>query len=201
MRTGRSRSFTLIDAMILIAAIAIGLKAGVAFYRFMLVRTMTQFGVSDPLFRTVAALNLIRHERARGTVTSAALFLACCTSGLLVLRLRRPHPPIRRVALRPGSAVLVAVLFSATFSGVIHLVRVWRGEGDLPSRVGDFIDYGSYHFARNTESCVVLIWAVLALGRRWRVRGWIEWSGLVLGASWILIFFADLFGVDWIAPF
>ncbi len=252
MRPARSRPFTVIDAMILIAAMAIGLGGGIALHRFVTARA---YATWSPLFEidraekerfrdlgeppptplpseagpvaepsesadagllpppllpwsspwsspsvTPEILQMIRHTKVQGVVTSAAVFLASWTLGLLVLRLRRPRPPLHRLALRPGSAALIAVLFSATFHGATVLAEVMGREKGWPSRVNGFIEYGSYRFGRDTGPCVVLIWAVLALGRRWRVRGWIEWSGLVLGAFWILIYLANSFAVNWIVP-
>jgi hypothetical protein len=33
---------------------------------------------------------------------------------------------------------------------------------------------------------VLTVWAILALSRRWRAKGWLERAGMALGIIWVL---------------
>ena len=241
MRTDRSRPFTLIDAMILIAAIAVGLGAGIAVDRLQvagrppalrpfpddrpdaqppplqppledqrpplpsLPDAFPASEVADPLalppllpMPLPPSASDMLQVAVTEIVRSTAVFLACCTLGLLALRLRRPRPPIRRLALRPGSTVFVVVIFAAVVAGVAacSITTHYRDE-NWPTYMGSIIEEWIYLSNRSIGPHIVIIWTVLALGRRWSVRGWLEWSGLVLGALCALTYLADQFVFVW----
>lgn len=239
MRASRSRPFTLSDAMIIIAAMAIGLGVGIAYDHFRRARrdqferpqvpgldelpplpAITEPGQEPPQALAedsssqilppppppsssvlAASLKFIRVMAARGIVTSSSLFRASCTLGLLVLRLRQPRPRIRQFALRPGSTAFVAVLFIFPLHGSRMLNIVMTHPVDGGSRISDLIEYGSWSFGANTGPYILLVWMVLAFGRRWRVSGWIEWSGLAVGIIWLLVWVVDTFLLEWVPSF
>ena len=232
MRTDRSRPFTLIDAMILVAAIAVGLGGGIAVERLQVARrpaapsrfpddgpdaqppplpppfgdqgppppSLPALPASEvaaplafpplPLVPPPASASEILWVTAQEILRSTAVFFACCSLGLLVLRLRRPRPPIRRLALRPGSTVLVVVIPAAALAGVAACFTRSLGD-DWPTHIGLVVDEWVYLFNRSIGLHIVIIWTVLALGRRWSVRGWLEWAGLVLGALCALTCLAE----------
>jgi hypothetical protein len=97
---GKSRPFNLGDLMILIAAVGVATMA---------VRSLLQGLTTDPgayYWEVTPARLLIAATMA---AMATPMTFAC-----LALRLRRPRPPWRRVALEPGTAVLVvcSVLFA-----------------------------------------------------------------------------------------
>ncbi|MGO9914164.1 MAG: hypothetical protein ACLQIB_05540 [Isosphaeraceae bacterium] len=109
-------------------------------------------------------------------------FLAAWTTALLLLRLRRPRPRIRRALFEPGATACVAATvviavqaawisaLLAAGSRIIHLSTVFEG------------------YAQQVSFGVLAAWTVLAVSGRWRNEPtWIDRAGRVMGVTWILI--------------
>src|SRR3954453_20841801 len=106
-----TRSLTLLDGMIVIAATACGFAAIRGAVPEMLHMLPTGPRVPFLMSRPVLGIAL---------VTLAAWPLPAMWSiALLILRLRRPRPRWRRLSRQPGVAASCAVAFAATFNAVL----------------------------------------------------------------------------------
>lgn len=114
------------------------------------------------------------------------LMLASCL--MLIFRLRKPRPPIRRVADQPG---FVACLAMAAFQ--FALLAGQFVEDACDGRLENWTDLDwsrdlAFLLGKNyLISCSVVVgWGLLVLGRRWRAEpGWIDGIGRALGFAWI----------------
>ncbi len=167
MKRDPGHNFAMADGMVLIAAVVVGIAGG----RARLAREAMPFiwwgvGVQDRSAWMAVSLSL----------------------SLVVIGLRRPRPPLRRLATRPGwmAAVAVAVALGlvcidqAEFS--LSLLAMKRG---LPSS-GDLIQEIGNRMMTTPSFAVAGAWAALAIGRRWRPgRDWSDRLGFALGLYWI----------------
>ncbi len=172
------RRFTVLDAMILTGAIAIGCWAELQNLVWLL-------NPDDPepwLFWTI---------RARRFFVRTAPFASVVTMALLFLRLLRPRPSASRLARQPGFVACLAaslVLFvggSMTFSGVSRNAALpWRG-----LFFSDYFIYLLQPFERaEVGFAVAASWLVQVVGRRWRPEpSWIDRCGRAMGAYWIML--------------
>ena len=180
-----TRRFTLLDAVALIAAVAAGLAMARA------------FGRKPPGFLgelgggwDVGTLCIWVEDIALLMV----FFLFAITPTVLLLRLRKPRPPLRNLVLQPGAAACLIVLLSAPF-GVLESVDEW-----LPPTANSSLghpDSGWHDFVMIMRHClraaivrsaygVASVWILLALSRRQRLeRSWIDRMGRCIGVLWI----------------
>jgi hypothetical protein len=102
--------------------------------------------------------------------------LACWTFSALLIRLRRPRPCFRRLLRQPGAAsVFVALAVFVPWSGLLLVLRMMRGNGDL-----EFTTVP-------TGSALLATWLILGVTRAFRTdRSGIDRLGLVIGVCWIL---------------
>jgi hypothetical protein len=113
------------------------------------------------------------------------------TLAILLFRLRRPRPPLCRLARQPGFAAssgvtLVSLIF---FLGAMISCLHW------PSRLSFgwhcVTWYFSYIFDDSLAACgaaVAATWAVMALGRTLRLEAsWIDRAGRFLGIAWLVM--------------
>jgi hypothetical protein len=191
MPAPRCRPFTVLDAMILVAATAVGIWLG---------RSTQDFVTSDwpvvewPDYWGKDAGTAYQETRwFLHRVSLAALPVAWpWTLALLVLRLRRPRPPVRRLIRQPGFAagvavtVVTAAIALGGFSTLAELT-LW-GVGRRGHGIYDFV-FGHLCDDR-PQPCgpaVASAWGVLAVGRMCRREpGWIDRTGAVLGAYWVV---------------
>jgi hypothetical protein len=162
------RRFGLLDGMILVGFAAVGFagfKAGLELYSEIDYQVQMSF--------------------------EAVLLLA--TWLVLIYRLRRPRPSIRILTRQPGAVACFAVVvvhvilgFQASIMAIAPPmvlpagVRVWPGPGLL---IWWFLS------SMNTPygAVVLVCWALLVLGRRWRPElGWIDRLGRWIGWVWII---------------
>jgi len=170
MRKPSYRPFTVLDGMVLVAATAVGLALVHAY---------------------VPVLLASRIERAEGRFVAWATGPPSCLAlpwmlGLLVLRLRQPHPPRRLLARQPGLVACAAALAGLLPGGLWSLsVAEFRGPAwsrlRFPEQWFGVIDF--------VAPAVVGAWLALALSRRWRAEpGWIDRAGRLLGVFWVVSF-------------
>ncbi len=177
------RKFTILDGMILVAAIACG---------FAMRRAM------EGAFDNVLSLDNWLGRTTREPVRAMLPFLLMLTPAVLALRLRRPRPELRRLARQPGMAASCAAIWpiAMTLAGFAWTYGTrtppsgdptWavRNDGmvldDCGAKVGIF---------------VLAAWLSLALsGRRRPERSWIDRLGRIVGIGWILILAIDILGV------
>jgi hypothetical protein len=164
------RKFTLADAMILIASLAIGLALA-------RVAAITSWSRSPTQW-----FGLVR-ELITGEIAVTATVL---TIAVIPLRLQKPFPPIRRAATQPGMVAAYAALvvwLITVISWSLHLARV-RATWPSPGMFSAFWLSKSSEFA----PAVAAVWFVLALQRRWRrASDWVDWYGRALGVFWLTV--------------
>ncbi len=189
------RRFGLLDAMILVAAIAIGL----AWARF-------QGSISEHLFNPFGS-NLsgfgdpgeprltILLGRAWEKYALAAPVMAMLAVGLVVVRFRPPGLGLRRGLSQPGASACVAVAVVLGLSTIRFLVETWLWRIEVNYQAAHGINFhgewweGAYHILRPTEPglAVVACWSILALSRRMRCeRSLIDRLGRLVAAYWIV---------------
>jgi hypothetical protein len=161
------RRFGLLDGMILIAGMAVGMFLGVR---------ADQDGFSHMSWSS-------------WLVMFSGCILMLSSVLMLILRLRQPRPPMRRVANQPG----FVACFTMVTVGMVLLAGEtieetcfhwfkggwarWDWSGDLVFLLG-----GNSVFSWP----VVISWSLLLIGRRWRPeRGWIDGIGRLIGYAWI----------------
>lgn len=204
------RRFTLLDAVVLIAAIAIGL-AGVR-------GGWIEFPLLDRPDGGWTGLAVI------GRIPLILLIVMPCFTTLniavLLLRFRRPRPRLRRLFLQPGAAACGAVFLTwLTLNGTglmfVAIDHIW---GDVTlvrdsTGVEETLSWslmmgGPYLFSASPSLAVLIAWSLLFSIGRWRAEPtWIDRVGRSMGIVWLLVGLA-LFYIgclmmchpSWIAP-
>jgi len=178
MRNSIPRKFTLVDAMVLVAAI------GVA---FVLIREYLE---SLP-FRRI--LLLVAHDPALswlwrlGTVLSGILApLAVSLSlALWILRFREPRPDLHRVFRQPGMVACSATVIETS----VFVLKVLFSEYYVVRKGWMMPQLNQLWIIRlpwNGE-VVAVAWILLWLSGRWRSEpSWIDRAGRVLGVYWVV---------------
>ena len=174
MRNTSERPFTILDAMILIAATAAGL------------------GVTrdwaEPFFMDM--LRVYEVPPVSGLVNTAGAVLTPITFYWTIaavgIRLRRPRPSLRRLGRQPGLVACLAVILEA----LIHffLTRYWvlfSGKA-RPGEVSTLLmNLSPPHLV---APAVAVAWVVLAVSGRWRPDpGWIDRLGRSVGFAWLAL--------------
>jgi hypothetical protein len=166
----RSRRFGLADVMILIVALALGLAlAGPAF----IIIADAIRSVPRNHFRTLAGA--VQFGRFLNIIVLNFLFFlipAC-----LILRLRRPRPPLRTLIRQPGFAACAAPV--AVVLAALPLAFVTPSE-----LAGQVIEIGGQALA---VAAAPLAWLSLIATRRWNPEpSWIDRLGRILGVLWMV---------------
>jgi hypothetical protein len=178
MPVAQSRRFTLADSMVLIAATAVGLSVTKPYAEFLWDRSGA----------------IMSHWAARAVATINGLVpptLAALTLAVLVLRLRRPRPRLRRVFRQPGAVASAAVATSAVLGALMvaysAAVSGWS-DPNLPIGIT----------AAMAASLVTGSWMALAIGGRWHPeRSWPDRAGRTLGWWWVGLVFLGLLAYPW----
>jgi hypothetical protein len=161
------RPFTILDAMILVGASAVGLA----------------------LARTILDDALRMPHSPMWVARPITYFLFAWTIAFIPLRLRRPQPRLERLMLQPGMAACTAVFIVAAIDAIAWTTyeaqhwprfaestvsRFWRGESHHPGPV------------------VAMTWLGLVLSRRWRPESsWLDRLGRTIGVLWLLTLLCD----------
>ena len=176
MTTPRRR-FTMLDAMILVAATA----AGCALCRPVWTRTVQDFDGRATRY-------------LYGGSMIAACFLTPLSLALLVFRSRSPRPSNRKLRRQPGLMACLVVMLAWALTGCLaawewvreiapwpQLAGPWRGS---PMSLSEAID-----FTTTTAGWMVAAaWFALAVARAHRPEpSWIDRAGRIVGAGWIAI--------------
>ncbi len=163
------REMTILDLMILIAAVAAGSWGATAYRAGIPLPFIARPGYPMPFFLSVP-------------------LAAALTWGFLVVPVRTLRARTRRMTRHPGTALCTAA--AAASLGVLARwsLRVWI----TPYMDGSPFLYGAkilYDWASWCGLGVVAALALLALGGRLRrPTGWIEAVRLTLGAYWLAVF-------------
>ncbi len=170
------RSFTLSDAMILIAAAGIG---------FWLARMLVD---SDAVVVPASP-----RDAWRAWVGASYLLLLGLTLGVAAVRLRSPGPadaqaPARQPRFLAGVAA-ASIVALGTALAALDWFTFW---GRMPSSQAVVSNWLHGYLLSvggpwNVGFAVGLSWIIGGLQRfRWRRPDWVEWAGRLLGALWVL---------------
>jgi hypothetical protein len=169
---GTPRRLTLLDALILIVPLAVGLSLTRSYVGSDPVR-VHRLGAPPPWLRTYLSAEFLRSVGSR--------FASMAMLGLLVIRLRRPRPDLRRLSRQPGAVACAAAVTAMAADGAV--VLAWAIFRTVPIPVA--VDFWRM-FAWRIGPAVVGAWTALALGGRWRAeKSWIDRAGRFLGAFWV----------------
>jgi hypothetical protein len=167
------RRFTMLDILVLVAATAVGLASARWYPAVEGLRTSTR-PLNDRIANAVYLASNV----------TVPLLLAWSVADL-ILCLRGPRPPIRRLARQPGAiAALVA-----TAVGVFDLAVVIAGVASHPGHTMTFV--ARVRIMASNAPMVIApgvfgAWMTLALCGLWRPdRSWLDRFGRVLGLAWI----------------
>jgi hypothetical protein len=171
------RRFNLGDAMILIAATAVGLGL-MRTFAFEVIRDQRPI---NPRLDTFGSRVVMQVALAAVVLTP---LLAMLSVAVLILRLRRPRPLLRKLTRQPGMVASLAATIGVVLGLVVFLAYVYRVLiGDFES-FGEGVIMGAFPIAY----AVAAAWGVLAIQKRWRAeRHWLDRLGRVLGAAWLFV--------------
>ena len=180
MRVTVPRRFTLLDAMVLIAA------AGIAFVP---IRLFLWENWHFPEERSVPEI-----WRAGLEINVSLVPLVLCLSAaILLLAMKKPRPNMRRAFRRPGIAACTVALVYAVLSAIGYAVFLHfsyaldRAVFDDQSSAMLWIRIGMQPIFL-VGGAIASVWIVMGLSGTWRAeRSWIDRAGRALGVYWILL--------------
>lgn len=173
------RTFTLLDAMFLVAAAGLGL--------YLARMLISNVPVVTPGPVRKAWINWLG---------ASYLFLLGISLGVAVIRVRQPRPPIRSLARQPGFLAEVAVISIVTLGTALSVLdrvafRGWQGEPFVSRWLYSYLI--SIGGPWNVGFAVLLAWVIGGLqGFRWGRADWVEWVGRLLGVLWLLFWLGIL---------
>lgn len=183
-----TRRFTLLDALVLIAALAVGLAS-----------TRSVFGNVDfveylrrDLLSWPAGGWTLKELYGRGFVVDCLLapWLVSLSLAHCILYLIPPRPPWRRTRRRVGFLTSSIVVFVAATLAISLVTCWWASRKPGVPYMEELIAMWGVTMA----PAVSAFWLALALSGRWRAeRSWLDRLGRVLG--WIWISFLPLGGM------
>jgi hypothetical protein len=185
--TKPERRFTLFDAMILVAATAVGLAIARRWTGIAEVKRRLFLSPEDGLLQALAPLT----QR----IVLSWPVVAMWTLALVALRLRRPRPRGRRLFTPAGvvACLVAVVVMGLEFAHVVVIEAEDWLQFPQPrhtaARWYEF-EFRTIHTTATTSIgfAVATAWVALALARRWRSeRSWIDRAGRVVGCLWIVL--------------
>lgn len=106
---------------------------------------------------------------------------------MLVLRLRKPRPSLRRLFFQPGVSALCAILVVHCLLLALRCARwCFRAEESLADACWSYLisDFRTATIASGIG--VVMVWFNLRISGRWRPEAsWLDRAGIALGVYWI----------------
>jgi hypothetical protein len=181
------RRFRLLDAMILVAATALGFGAIGWFAK---AAELSLQDVSDAVSevfpkqgRPISA-QLVVGVCAMGGAIVTPLFAAWALA-LLSIRLISPRPRLRRLASQPGMMAVCSSIMVLAVLGLFFICVILVSGG--LSRAEEAVEYTFYSLPVLFGLTVAASWMSLLVGRRWRAeRSWVDRAGRALGCVWIV---------------
>lgn len=172
--------FTLLDAMILVAALAAGIAP---------LRPMHEMLSGRPLSRSANAEILAAITMGQSYAVPP---LACLSIGLVCCGLRhRPGAAWRRIVRRPGFAACVVASALAAFFFATRLAMLLRMKLPADLRFEYIVMTAAVVLPTMIGSAMLGgAIALLVVGRFRPATTWIDRFGLVLGAGWIAVLIA-----------
>lgn len=197
----QARRFTVLDAMVFVAATAIGLAGA----RQSIVDAWP-FQRPDQGWTTGTIFGHILHYLPELLLP----LITAWTPSILILRLRRPRPSIRCLFLQPGasacgavSLIMVVGLLRRLASEMCYLLMLSRGCGALMtwwqqanlSFMFRNLAAGGGMVCHSEDSLggpcftIVSAWTLLAVSRLCRPEpGWLDRTGRAMGIVWVTLF-------------
>jgi len=169
------RRFTLLDAMVLVAATAVGIALARGY--------LGAFGRT--FFGTPPIYGLHRFWAAGASPCLTAWALA-----LIGLRWPTPRRRRKRVIRQPGDAACMATAVGAASVAVLSSLTFYRmtnqGQQDV------WAVMLAMNLSPSVAAAVSAVWLMILLDGRWRPRAdWIDAAGRVLGIGWLLLLLAS----------
>lgn len=174
-----NRRMTLLDALVLVAA------TGVMLWMY-----------RDLFDREDIPTSLRTFEDIIGAANWLSSLFPCATAwtmALLVLSLRGPRPPLRKLSRQPGFVALLTasvIILVGIPVGVISECSFYAATGHSIATI-DWNDAGLYHLGslpKMISFAIAAAWIVLAICGRWRANAhWIDRLGRATGVFWISV--------------
>jgi hypothetical protein len=185
------RRFTLLDGLILLVPIAAGLALSRPYLRDYHANSREYFVVN----RGMVALP-VELQRAGMACGVASRLVAMGMLAVLALRLRKPRPSLRRVSRQPGAVACAAATGALSAGGLVAVtMQIIRAPGFSDSQ-----DYWPWA-EEMIMPAVLASWLALAIGRRWRNEpSWIDRTGRLMGAFWLLLALARIVVSLYLSP-
>jgi hypothetical protein len=177
------RPFGIADALIVIAAIALGLTVTRS-----LVPGLTPQMLWDA-FAAIPQAELTFWGVMAGAAEAGSLLViptyTFTTLACLAMRLRAPRPAQHRFVRQPGAMACLAVTCTiALATGPVVAIRMYAASENPGSQ--DFI-VAVYMVAAFLGVGIVSCWTAMALSGRWRPeRTWIDRLGRLIGLGWVV---------------
>jgi hypothetical protein len=119
-------------------------------------------------------------------------FLTPLSLTLLLIALLPPRPHLRRLVFQPAVIVGVSALFVLIVNTALLLTIMSLVGSPLATFTGGKVLYFCRLLAEQTGIAVGVTWFIQAVGgRSRRPQSWVDISGLVLGACWIILALAS----------
>ena len=183
------RRFTLVDGMILVAAVAFGFGLLHSWYPY-----CSMFWAL--FFERLPSLKAWSKDLIQYFLTlflsSAMPFAVSATVATMGSRLRGPRPRSRRLARQPGWMACLAASLGLLSAWAFTWARYSTSSSFIRcchlSPPDDGMEYNTFsHVAAQLAGfAVVVAWATLLAGRRWRAEpSWVDRLGRLVGLAWI----------------
>jgi hypothetical protein len=205
MHTRSVRKFNLLDAMVLVAATALGITWGW--------RELKWQWLNDEAIDHWGRMRALRQSHpiliplfvAVESVEYALPALAAWTVSVFILALRNPRRPLRRLALSPGVSACAAgslalILNVLDVCAIRPALELARGEGKYLLQWSIWIDRLWFALRESTRRsdrvafAVLGVWTCLLLAKRFRCEPtWIDRAGRAIGFAWIFLAYAGWF--------
>jgi hypothetical protein len=178
------RSFTLLDAMVLVAATAIGLAAARGLHKP--IWSMTSMSVESGLYSAISL------AVARWIVIALPMAWAW-TITLSLLGLRGFQTGRRAPLILPGSAACGAATIAMAIEminllAVLSAIVIWGGMSRprMGWLIAELIVEIDMPGVATPGLAVTIAWVALAVSRRWQPEpSWIDRAGRLMGWGWI----------------
>jgi len=133
---------------------------------------------------------------ALSKAVTVEVWLMAWATGWLVLQLRQPRAPLRRLSRRPGFFACASTALIVCVSGPL----TWLIVTSRTSHMSEWLDRMVWAelVASQIGAAVFAGWAVLAAGGRCRLRaGWLEQVGRGIGLVWVAMLPLNLLHFFW----
>jgi hypothetical protein len=178
MMKASRRKFTLLDVMIMVAAGAVSVFL-TRIHREQLIRGNAYEWTGDHIPWSKAWLV----SYAWWVKGWTFCWLVPCSWAFLLIRIRRPRPPLTHLLLQPGMAALGPTCLLMMLAGALSLAKTALSP---PSPTFLYIGYRLNLLTEQGGLAAAAAWLLLTFTGRCRPESsWIDRAGAALGACWI----------------